>query len=91
MCAAALFRRAGRAAAQRRISSYSSADEVDFASGSASDADGLSRTSVDSSQETITAGVLGLNLDGTGGAPIVYCNSTVTGWLICASLLFVSA
>ncbi len=67
--AAALFRQAGRRAAQRRVSQYSSTDEGDLASNS--DGDGLSRTSVDSAQEGHHQGV-------AGGAPIVYRNSTVT-------------
>jgi len=70
-----LFRKAGRAAAQQRVSLYSSTDECDMASGS--DGDGLSRTSVDSAQETHLPGTaLGLSLG--GGVPIVYRNSTVT-------------
>lgn len=67
--AAALFKQAGRRAAQRRVSQYSSTDEGDMASNS--DGDGLSRTSVDSAQE-------GHHAVGVGGVPIVYRNSTVT-------------
>lgn len=67
--AAALFRQAGRKAAQRRVSQYSSTDEGDLASNS--DGDGLSRTSVDSAQE-------GHHSVSAGGAPIIYRNSTVT-------------
>ena len=80
MTAAALFRRAGRLAVQRRISQYSSADDGDLPSGSASDVDGLSRISADSSQETNpSAGGLGLSFVAGEGAPIVYSNSTVSG------------
>lgn len=62
--AGALFKRAGRAAAQRRLTStqYSSTDEGDGS-------DGLSRTSVESSSGTTTTA--------TQAAPIVYRNSTV--------------
>ncbi|XP_059352778.1 DENN domain-containing protein Crag-like isoform X4 [Daphnia carinata] len=67
--AAGLFRQAGRKAAQRRLSQYSSTDEGDLASNS--DGDGLSRTSVDSAQE-------GHHTGGVGGAPIIYRNSAVT-------------
>jgi len=76
--AGALFRQSGRTAAQRRVSQYSSADEGDLASNS--DGDGLSRTSVDSSQENHLPGAA-LGLTGPGGAPIVYRNSTVTSEL----------
>lgn len=67
--AAGLFRQAGRKAAQRRISQYSSTDEGDLASNS--DGDGLSRTSVDSAQENHVS-------TGAGGVPIIYRNSNVT-------------
>ncbi|XP_032776750.1 DENN domain-containing protein Crag isoform X6 [Daphnia magna] len=67
--AAGLFRQAGRKAAQRRLSQYSSTDEGDLASNS--DGDGLSRTSVDSAQE-------GHHTGGVGGAPIIYRNCAVT-------------
>ena len=62
--AGALFKRAGRATAQRRLTStqYSSTDEGDGS-------DGLSRTSVESSSGTTTMAAK--------AAPIVYRNSTV--------------
>lgn len=73
--AGALFRQAGRSAAQRRASQYSSTDEGDLASGS--DGDGLSRTSVESTQEHHLPGAA-LGLAGSSGASIIYRNSTVT-------------
>lgn len=79
--AAALFRQAGRVAMRRRRSQHSSTsvDDVDMGhSGSASDADGLSRISADSSHEAQPSSSSSSAI-GTCATATIYRNTTVSG------------